>query len=153
MAVSAVEPRTAIKPRDRIMFFIRFWVGVFEGNESSYSQGAFFFGANPKGLVHAGKKDFPVADLARAGGLGDDAKSELGLGVGKDQLNLDLGQKIHGVLAAAIEFGMAFLAAEPPDLSDGHSGDSDFVQGLFNFIEFERFDYRFDFLHVQVWAR
>ena len=63
---------------------------------------------------------------------------------------LHLGQEIHGVFAAAVDFGVALLAAEAFDFGDGHALDSDFREGVFDLFEFERFDDGFDFLHVGV---
>ena len=37
--------------------------------------------------------------------------------VGHDHFNFDLRQEIHGVFAAAIDFGVAFLAAKTLDLA------------------------------------
>ena len=67
--------------------------------------------------------------------------------VGDDQFDFDLGQEIHGVFAAAIDFGVALLAAEAFDLGDGHAFDADFAEGVLHFFEFEWFDDGFDFLH------
>jgi len=39
---------------------------------------------------------------------------------------------------------VALLTAEPFDLGDSHAFDAHFTQGIFNFIEFERFDDRLD---------
>ena len=54
-----------------------------------------------------------VADLAGVGGLDDGLDGRLDLRVGQDDFDLDLGQEIHGVFAAAIDLGVAFLAAKP----------------------------------------
>ena len=75
-----------------------------------------FLRANAYGLIDRGDKDFAIADLAGAGGLDDgglDAGDEI---IGEDDLDLDLGQEIDGVFAAAIDFGVALLAAETFDL-------------------------------------
>ena len=42
-------------------------------------------------------------------------------------LDLDLGQEVHGVFGAAIDLGVALLAAEPLDLGDGHARDASSV--------------------------
>ena len=47
---------------------------------------------------------------------------------------------------------MAFLAAKPLDLSHGHAFDADFAEGVLHFLEFERFDDRFNFLHMLVYV-
>src|SRR5262249_36848269 len=51
------------------------------------------------------------------------------------------------VFAASIDFGVALLAAESFDLADGHPFDTYLAQGVFDFLQFERFDYGFDFFH------
>src|SRR6266436_5381151 len=43
---------------------------------------------------------------------------------------------------------MAFLAAKPLDFADRHPGDADLGEGVLDFFEFERLNYRFDFLHT-----
>src|SRR5204863_9055184 len=64
-----------------------------------------------------------------------------------DDLDFDLGQEVDHVFGAAIDFGVARLPAEPPDLADGHAGDADLAQRAFDLIELERLDDRLDFLH------
>ena len=80
--------------------------------------------------------------------LDDRADGGIGLAVGHDQFDFYLWQEIHGVFAAAINFGVAFLTAKPLDLAHGHAFDADFAEGVFDFLEFERFDDRFNFLHI-----
>ncbi len=67
--------------------------------------------------------------------------------IGEDDLELDLGQEVHRVFAAAVDFRVALLAAEAFDLGDGHAFDAEFGEGVFDFLELERFDDGFDFLH------
>ena len=67
--------------------------------------------------------------------------------VGDDQLDLDLRQEVDDVLGAAIELGVALLAAEALDLGDGEPGDADLGQRLADFVELERLDDGFDLLH------
>jgi hypothetical protein len=43
---------------------------------------------------------------------------------------------------------MAVLAAEPFDFADGHAADADLKQGVAHFVQFERFDDGFNFLHT-----
>ena len=67
--------------------------------------------------------------------------------VGHDEFDFDLRQEIHGVFAAAVDFGVALLAAESLDFGDGHAFDAEFAEGVFDFLELERLDDGFDFLH------
>jgi hypothetical protein len=47
---------------------------------------------------------------------------------------------------------VALLAAKPLDLAHRHAFDAEFGEGVFDFFEFERFDDRFDFLHIYFMA-
>ncbi len=60
---------------------------------------------------------------------------------------LIFGQEIHGVFAAAVNFGVAFLAAEALDFGDGQALHAHAGQRFFDFLEFEGFDDGFDFFH------
>jgi len=64
-----------------------------------------------------------------------------------NDLDFDLGEEIDHVFGAAIDFGVALLPAEPPDLADRHAGDADLAQRAFDFVELERLDDRLDFFH------
>src|SRR5262249_60940562 len=63
-------------------------------------------------------------------------------------LDLDLGQEIDRVLRSPIELGVALLAAEPPDLGDGHADHADLGQRLLHVVELEWFDDRLDLFHA-----
>jgi len=62
-------------------------------------------------------------------------------------LKLDLGQKVHDVLGAAVQLGMSLLTAESLDLADRETLHTDTRQGLFDLVELERFDDRLNLLH------
>src|SRR5438132_5213305 len=62
-------------------------------------------------------------------------------------LDLYLRQKVDHVFGAAIEVGMAVLAAETLGLGDGNSLDADFVKSLLHHVQLEGFDDRLDLLH------
>jgi len=53
------------------------------------------------------------------------------------------------VFGPAIKLGMPLLAPEALDLGYRQAGDPDFRQRLAHFVEFERLDDSFDFLHVR----
>ena len=67
--------------------------------------------------------------------------------VAHDELDLDLGQEVDDVLGAAIQLGVALLAAEALDLGHRQARDADLGQRLAHFVELERLDDRFDLLH------
>ena len=58
-----------------------------------------------------------------------------------------LGREIHGVFAAPVDFRVAFLAAETFHFAHSHPLDPHFRKGVLDLLQFERFDYRFNFLH------
>jgi hypothetical protein len=99
------------------------------------------------GVVNGGDENLAVADFAGLGRLDDGLTACVGEVVRQHGFDFDLGQEIHGVFAAAINFGVAFLAAKTLDLGDGHALDADFVQGVFDVVQFERLDDGFDFFH------
>jgi hypothetical protein len=70
------------------------------------------------------------------------------LAVAYDEFHFDFREEIHGVFAAAIDFGMAFLPAKAFHFADSHAFDANFAEGVFDLLQFERFYDRFDFLHV-----
>ena len=55
---------------------------------------------------------------------GDRLDHAVGAVVRHHDLDLDLGQEVHGVFGAAIDLGVALLAAEALDLGDGEPGDA-----------------------------
>src|SRR3546814_13936461 len=65
----------------------------------------------------------------------------------QDDLDLHLGQEIDDVLGAAVELGVAFLAAEALGLGHRDALDADLVQGFLHLVQLERLDDRFDLLH------
>ena len=65
-------------------------------------------------------------------------------------VDTDLGQKIHNVLGAAVQFGMPFLTPEPFHFGNREATDADFGKRLAYFIEFERFNNGRNQLHKAV---
>ena len=104
-------------------------------------------GADADGLDHGGDEDLAVADLAGLGGFHDGGDGGIDEGVGDDDFDFDLGQEVHGVFAAAVDLGVAFLPPESFDFADGHSFHADVGEGVFYFFEFEGLDDGFDFFH------
>ena len=54
--------------------------------------------------------------------------------------NLDLGQKIHHVLGAPVQLGVAFLAAKTLDLRHGDTAYADVRERLAHLVQLEGFD-------------
>jgi len=69
------------------------------------------------------------------------------LGVCHDEINLELGQKIHGVFAALVDFGLAPLVAAPLDFSQRHAFDSESSQGVFDILQPKRLNDGFYLFH------
>src|SRR5439155_1190618 len=113
----------------------------------SHRVGAALAGADAHRLLDRDHEDLAVADLVGLGGLLDRLDGARGEGLLDDDLDFDLGQEVDQVFGAAIDFGVALLPAEAPDLADGHAGDADVAQRAFDLIELERLDDRLDFLH------
>src|SRR6185312_8164210 len=88
-----------------------------------------------------------VADLFRFGGLLDGVDAGVDEVVGDDDLDLHLGQEIDDVFGAAIEFGVALLAAEALGLCDGDSLHSDGLERFLHLVQLERLDDGFDLFH------
>src|SRR4051812_15582956 len=84
---------------------------------------AAFAGADPHRLLDRQDEDLAVADLVGFRGLLDCLHGARAEGIVDHHLDFDLGQKVDHVFGAAIDFGVALLPAETPDLADGHAGD------------------------------
>jgi len=106
-----------------------------------------FLGADADGVFGGVDEHLAVADLAGLGGLDDDVNGRADQVVRDDHFDFDLGQKINGVFAAAVNLRVPLLAAEALDLGDGHALKADVIQGVFDLGEFVRFDDCFDFFH------
>src|SRR5262245_7691432 len=107
-----------------------------------------FAGTDAYGLVDAEHEDLSVADLAGLG-CGRDGLDHFVDLVGRHgHLDLQLGQKAHGIFGAAIDFGMALLAAISLDLGHGHPVHADAGECVAHLVELEWLDDRHDDLHA-----
>ena len=98
-------------------------------------------------MLDRGDEDLAVADLAGARCLDDRLDRRLDLVLGDNDFDLDLRQEIDDVFGAAVELGVALLAAEALDLGDGEPRDADLGERLAHFVELERLHDRFDLPH------
>src|SRR5258708_15092827 len=105
-------------------------------------------GADAQRLLDGGDEDLAVADLAGMGGLLDGLDGALDLGVIDHDLDLHLGQEAHQVLGAAVDLGLALLAAETLDLAHRQARHADAGQGVAHLVELERLDDRRHELHA-----
>src|ERR1700691_3614624 len=87
--------------------------GIRHRSGSRCLEGGFtaFVVADADGFVDAADEDFPVADAAGAGGADDGLNGLLLHVFDDDQLDFDFGQEVDGVFTAAVELGVALLAA------------------------------------------
>ena len=108
---------------------------------------AFFFGADTNRLFDRRYKNFAITDFSGFGRLHNRCHGGVNPRVGKDQFDFDLREEIDRVFAAAVDFGMAFLAAEPLDFADGHAFDSNVAEGILYFLQLEWLYDRFNFFH------
>src|SRR3954468_13372658 len=97
-------------------------------------------GADAHGAIEVVDKDFAVADLAGLGGVTDRGHDLVFDAILDTDLDLELGQEVHGVLGAAINLGMALLAAETFHLGHGHAVDAERGERVANLVELERLD-------------
>ena len=71
--------------------------------------------------------------------------------VAEHDLDLHLGQKIDDIFGAAIEFGMALLAAEALRLGHRDALQPGLLKRFLHLVELERLDDRFDLFHRILW--
>ena len=123
------------------------WEGSGDGVAGGDGVVAAFAGADADGVFDWEDEDFTVADFAGVGGFGDGVDDLVAAGVVDDDFDFDFRDEVDGVFAAAVDFGVAFLAAEAADFGDGHALDADFRESRFHVFEFEGLDDGFDFFH------
>src|SRR5882672_8250067 len=113
----------------------------------SYGGVAALASTNSYRVVDLRHEDLAVADAAGVGRGADRLDGLLDHLILDDQLDLHLGQEVDDVLGTAIELGMAFLPAESLGLQHGDALQPDLVERVFDLVEFEGLDDRFDLLH------
>ena len=103
--------------------------------------------ADARGTFNRQDENFSIADLPSLGGLDDRFHRGRDLIIRQHEFKFDLGEKIHRVFAAAINFRVPLLAAEAFDFGDRHAFDADAGQCFFDLFQFERFDDGLNFFH------
>ena len=81
-------------------------------------------GADADDLLQVGDENLAVADLSGARGLLDGLDDALDHVVVHGGLELHLGQEVDHVLGAAVQLGVALLAAKALDFGDGDAPDA-----------------------------
>src|SRR5258708_27814079 len=80
-----------------------------------------FAGPDPQRVIDRGHEDLAVANLAGAGARGDDVDGLVGEFRRNGDFDSKLGQEIHDVFRAAVDFGVALLAPITLYLADRHA--------------------------------
>ena len=107
-----------------------------------------FARADADSLFDCGKEDLAVANATRAGGILNGFQRFGHQSIINNNLKLNLGQKIHHILSATVKLRVALLATKALSFGDRNALDPHFLQGFLHFIELERLNDGFDFLHV-----
>src|SRR5215471_9029825 len=81
--------------------------------------------ANADGFIHASQKDLAIADFPGTGSTQNGLHGLVHHRVSQHHLQLGLGDQVHTVLTASIDFGVAFLASVASNLEHGHALDTD----------------------------
>jgi len=103
--------------------------------------------ADPNDLIDVRKKNLPVTDFSGASARRNCLHNFFDHGVGDDQLQLDLGDKIDGVFPSAVELGVSLLSSMAASLKYGHAFDANLVQRTLYAFQLGDLDDCFDFGH------
>src|SRR5215813_13788668 len=117
--------------------------------QTAWSNGVWATLAGPDAdhLVDGCDEDLAVADAPGMRGLLDGLHGALDHRILQHDLDLHLGEEVHDIFRAPVELGMALLPAEALRLRHGDALDAHLMEGVLHFVELERLDDRFDFLH------
>src|ERR1700737_5514840 len=100
------------KPWDFRLGMVCSGAGIFSALESASERVAVgFAGPDPQRVIDRRHEYLAVADLAGARACGDDVNRLVGEFRSDGDLDAQLRQKIHDIFGAAIDFGVALLAA------------------------------------------
>ena len=97
-------------------------------------------------------ENLAVADASGVGGLLDRLDRALEQRIVEHDFDLHLGQEVDDVFGAAIELGVALLAAEALGFGHGHARMPISCKRLLHLVELERLDDRFDLFHRPIAA-
>src|SRR5690348_6282370 len=114
----------------------------------SYGGVATLASTNSDRVLDAGHEYLAVADASGLRRGPDRLDRLLDHLILDDQLDLHLGQEVDDVFGAAIKLGVALLPSEALGLQDGDAFQADLVQRVFDLVQLERLDDRFDLLHL-----
>src|SRR2546423_5672151 len=103
---------------------------------------SFLFSADSDGLLNFRDEYLTITNFSGFGGLDDNGHRALRLSVGQNEFNFNFGKEIDRVLAAAVDFRMAFLAAKAFYFTYRHTGNAHFSKSVFDLFEFKGLNYR-----------
>src|SRR5262249_4314238 len=131
-AASHGVPANAIKPnRARMTLPLLPMMDVLRSERVAVG----FAGADAQRVLDRPDENLAVADLPGARRRAERLDHPVGvLGCDRD-LDADLGQEVHDVLGAAIDFGVALLAAVAFDFRHRHAADADAVERLAHLVD------------------
>jgi hypothetical protein len=112
-----------------------------------------FAGADAHHLLQVADENLAVADLAGACSAFNGFDHAVDQVIVHGGLDLHLGQKVDHILGAAVQLGMALLAAEALDLGDRDALHPDVREGFAHFVELEGFDDGCHHFHSLVQSR
>src|SRR6476620_4544330 len=92
-------------------------------------------GADSQGVVDRCDEDLAVADLPGTRVRGNDLDRLRGDVGGDRDFDSELGQEVHDVFSAAIDFSVTLLPAVALDLGHGHAVDADGRQCLAHLVK------------------
>src|SRR5689334_14146437 len=99
-----------------------------------------FAGADAGNGQEVEHEDLAVTDAAGLGALADGGDDRVGLCVVDGDLDLELGQEVHRVFGAAIDFRVSLLTAVAFDLGHGHAVHVERVERLTHLFKPRRLD-------------
>jgi hypothetical protein len=108
------------------------------------------FGANAYSIIDRSDKHLAIACFTSASGGHDGIDGALDEAIGQDDFDLDFGLEVDGILAAAIDLHVAFLAAEPLDGTDGKAVDPEIGERFFDLFQLEWLNDGFDSFHKRI---
>jgi len=113
---------------------------------------ASLFSSNADDIVQRTDKDFSITNFAGFGSFDDCFDGALDGGVGQNNFEFDLWEKVDGVFASAIDFRVSLLTAEALNFGDRHALDSQARKRFFNVFELERLNNGLNLFHVLLFA-
>jgi hypothetical protein len=90
-------------------------------------------------------KDRAITDAPCPGSFHNCLHDQVCNVVWDDNVYLGFGEEVHHVFRATVEFGMAALSPKAPHLTDRHPLHASGVELLFDLVQLEGLNERFDF--------